>query len=358
PKPTTLVSPETPIDLVGEPRRYVSRGAYKLSGALDAFAIDVEGRRALDAGASTGGFTQVLLERGASPGVARALGYGARDQRLRALDAFAIDVEGRRALDAGVVTGGFTQVLLERGASEVVALDVGYGQLDQRLRDDERVVVMERTNLRHVTPEDTGGRFSMVVADLSFISLCTVAPALARLADDDADLVLLIKPQFEAGKGEVGRGGIVRDDDVRRRAVEKALRCLTGEGLTPVGIVPSPITGADGNREFLAWCRPGADVVELEVLARSTAWACASGAATGSSSPAGSWPPRSGPGSSPSPSPKSPRWWIPPSWLREPPTWSSPSAATGRCWQRCRWRSPTTCRSSGSTSGRSVSSPK
>jgi 23S rRNA (cytidine1920-2'-O)/16S rRNA (cytidine1409-2'-O)-methyltransferase len=216
PKPTTLVSPDTPIDLVGEPRRYVSRGAYKLIGALDAFGIDVEGRRALDAGASTGGFTQVLLE---------------------------------------------------RGASEVVALDVGYGQLDQRLRDDERVVVMERTNLRHVTPEDTGGRFSMVVADLSFISLCTVAPALARLADDDADLVLLIKPQFEAGKGEVGRGGIVRDDDVRRRAVEKALRCLTGEGLTPVGIVPSPITGADGNREFLAWCRPGADVVELEVPA-------------------------------------------------------------------------------------------
>src|SRR5690606_40474092 len=133
-----------------------------------------------------------------------------------ALDDLGLDVAGRRALDAGASTGGFTQVLLERGAPQVVALDVGYGQLDQRLREDERVVVMERTNLRHVTPDDTGGRFSLIVADLSFISLCTVAPAFAGLVEDDADLVLLVKPQFEAGKGEVGSGGIVRDESVRR----------------------------------------------------------------------------------------------------------------------------------------------
>ncbi len=216
PKPTTLVAPDTPIELVGEPNRYVGRGALKLRGALGDFGIEVEGRRALDAGASTGGFTQILLE---------------------------------------------------HGAAEVVALDVGYGQLDQRLRDDERVVVMERTNLRHVTPDNTGGRFSLVVADLSFISLCTVAPAFAGLVEDDADLVLLVKPQFEAGKGEVGSGGIVRDESVRRRAVEKVLACLAEEGLIPVGITPSPISGAGGNREVFVWCRPGAEPVELEVPA-------------------------------------------------------------------------------------------
>ncbi|HEX7099808.1 MAG TPA: TlyA family RNA methyltransferase [Acidimicrobiia bacterium] len=214
PKPTTLVAPDTPIELVGEPSRYVSRGAIKLEGALDDFGIEVRGRRALDAGASTGGFTQVLLE---------------------------------------------------RGAAEVVALDVGYGQLDQRLRDDDRVVVMERTNLRYVTPEDTGGRFSLLVADLSFISLCTVASALAGLVEADADLVLLVKPQFEAGKGEVGSGGIVRDDRVRRRAIEKVLACLADEGLSPIGITPSRIPGAGGNREVFVWCRPGAEPVDLEV---------------------------------------------------------------------------------------------
>lgn len=217
PKPATLVGRDTPITLSDPGPGYVGRGALKLKGALDAFGVEVAGRRALDAGASTGGFTQLLLE---------------------------------------------------RGADRVVALDVGHGQLDYGLRHDERVDVMERTNLRHVTPEQTGGPFSLIVADLSFISLCTVSDALADLAEPGADLILLIKPQFEAGRGSVGRGGIVRDADVRRMAIEKVLSCLDTAGLGAVGLTPSPIPGAGGNREVFVWCRAGApESSQLEVPA-------------------------------------------------------------------------------------------
>lgn len=143
----------------------------------------------------------------------------------------------------------------------MVALDVGYGQLDQRLREDPRVVVMERTNLRYVTPADTGGRFPLIVADLSFISLCTVADALAAIAEPGADVVLLVKPQFEAAKREVGSGGIVRDESVRRRAVEKVITCLAQRRLGAVGASPSAVPGAGGNREVFLWCREGAEAV-------------------------------------------------------------------------------------------------
>ena len=206
PKPATLVRADTPISLVDPGPRFVGRGAVKLEGALAAFAVEVAGRRALDVGASTGGFTEVLLR---------------------------------------------------RGASQVVALDVGHGQLDPRLRADQRVVVMERTNIRHTTPEDTGGRFPLIVADLSFISLCTVAPALAGLAAPGADLVLLVKPQFEAGKSQVGRGGVVRSPEVRRQAVEKVVDCLAAVGIGAVAAAPSVLAGADGNREVFLWCRAG-----------------------------------------------------------------------------------------------------
>lgn len=216
PKPNTLVGRDTPIVLVEAGHGYVGRGALKLRGALDDLGLDVAGRRALDAGASTGGFTQVLLE---------------------------------------------------RGAPQVVALDVGYGQLDQRLREDERVVVMERTNLRHVTPDDTGGRFSLIVGDLSFISLCTVAPALSALAEPDADLVLLIKPQFEAPKSDVDPGGIVGDEAVRRAAVEKVVDCMAEAGLGAHRLVASQVAGAEGNREVFVWARPGPKTPGLEVPA-------------------------------------------------------------------------------------------
>lgn len=216
PKAASLVTSDVPIRLTSDEPRYVSRGAHKLIGALDAFGIDPGGRRALDAGASTGGFTQVLLE---------------------------------------------------RGAASVVALDVGYGQLDEALRSDPRVVVMERTNLRHVAYGELGERFPLIVGDLSFISLCTVAEALAGLAAPGADLVLLVKPQFEAGRADVGRGGIVRDPLVRRRAVEKVMLCLDDAGLGAQGVSPSPLAGADGNREVFLWCRAGAVRMDLEVPA-------------------------------------------------------------------------------------------
>jgi 23S rRNA (cytidine1920-2'-O)/16S rRNA (cytidine1409-2'-O)-methyltransferase len=217
PKAATLVGRDTPIELVDAGPGYVGRGALKLEGALDDFALDVRGLRVLDAGASTGGFTDLLLK---------------------------------------------------RGASEVVALDVGHGQLDLRLRQDERVVVMERTNLRHVSPDDTGGRFPLIVADLSFISLCTVAEALAGLAEPGADLVLLVKPQFEAERREVGSGGIVRDDEVRHRAVLKVVDCLAAAGLGARSLSLSRVAGAGGNREVFAWCRSGEPPAEdLEVPA-------------------------------------------------------------------------------------------
>lgn len=216
PKAATLVAADTPIEMASTDRRYVSRGANKLAGALDDFGIDPKGKRVLDAGASTGGFTELLLE---------------------------------------------------RGASEVVALDVGHGQLDQSLRSDPRVVVLERTNLRHVGPEEIGGPFPLIVGDLSFISLCTVAEALASVAEPDADLVLLVKPQFEASKREVGRGGIVRDEEVRRRAVEKVIDCLGESGLGAVGLTPSPLPGSGGNREVFVWCQAGRATARLEVPA-------------------------------------------------------------------------------------------
>lgn len=215
PKAATLVDSSTPITASAPERRYVGRGALKLEGALDTFGLDVSGVHALDVGASTGGFTDVLLQ---------------------------------------------------RGAAHVVALDVGHGQLHERIRSDPRVTVLERTNVRHVGPDDLGRRFSLIVADLSFISLCTVAESLARLAAPNADLVLLIKPQFEAGPADVGRGGIVKDPAVRADAVTGTVHCLDRHGLGTVALCSSPVAGAEGNREVFAWCRAGTEAVRgLEV---------------------------------------------------------------------------------------------
>jgi 23S rRNA (cytidine1920-2'-O)/16S rRNA (cytidine1409-2'-O)-methyltransferase len=217
PKPASLVSSETHIELVSDEKRWVSRGAYKMLAALESFPVDPEGRDVLDVGASTGGFTEVMLA---------------------------------------------------RGADSVTALDVGRGQLHESLRADPRVIAMERTNFRLIDPATLEkSPFPIVVADLSFISLCAVAINLAGATADGGDLVLLVKPQFEAGKGEVGRGGVVRSQQTRDRAIERVLDCLDEAGLGARGIIRSPIEGRDGNIEYLLWLRKGEESLDLEVPA-------------------------------------------------------------------------------------------
>ena len=174
-----------------------------------------------------------------------------------ALDTFHIDVAGREALDIGASTGGFTDVLLQRGARRVVALDVGHGQLDWRLREDPRVVVLERRNARQLERAWLPAPAGVVTLDVSFISLRLILPALPPVLAPGADIVALVKPQFEAGRDEVGRGGLVKDpavhDAVLARVTESAASC----GLTRLAMTPSPITGATGNQEFLMHLRQG-----------------------------------------------------------------------------------------------------
>jgi 23S rRNA (cytidine1920-2'-O)/16S rRNA (cytidine1409-2'-O)-methyltransferase len=206
-KPSRMVSPGEPLLVDHGSKRFVSRGGEKLEAALDRFAIDVAGRRALDAGASTGGFTDCLLQ---------------------------------------------------RGAAAVLAVDVGRGQLHERLERDPRVTSLERTNLRQLRLDDVGGQpFDMVTADLSFISLTTVAPVLVdTLAAVDADVVPLIKPQFEAGAQEASRGkGVIREPRVWRRVLGEVRDALAAQGAVMMEVMVSPLTGADGNVEFLAHVR-------------------------------------------------------------------------------------------------------
>jgi len=174
-----------------------------------------------------------------------------------ALDTFGIAVTGREALDVGASTGGFTDVLLQRGATRVVALDVGHGQLDWRLRNDARVVVIEHFNARHLTLADLPGPVDIVVIDVSFISLRQILPAVAAVLRQGADVVALVKPQFEAGRDEV-RKGIIRDPAVHARVLAEVTAAGAEVGLTRVGSTPSPITGQKGNVEFLLHLRPSA----------------------------------------------------------------------------------------------------
>lgn len=188
------------------------------------------------------------------------------DKLDAALERFGVVVSGRRAIDAGASTGGFTDCLLQRGVASVLALDVGRGQLHERLRADPRVLCRERTNLRSLRVADLGGeRFEVVVADLSFVSLRTVAPVLVEeLAAPGADMVVLVKPQFEAGGIEGGRvalsrgRGVVGDPQVWLGALEGVVSAFEGCGATMSGVMASPLTGAEGNVEFALWCRaPG-----------------------------------------------------------------------------------------------------
>jgi 23S rRNA (cytidine1920-2'-O)/16S rRNA (cytidine1409-2'-O)-methyltransferase len=174
---------------------------------------------------------------------------------LGALAAFPVAVEGRRALDAGASTGGFTEVLLSRGARQVVAVDVGYGELAWSLRTDDRVAVHERTNVRELTPEAIGGPVDLVVADLSFISLRLVLPALTACTEPGADLLPMVKPQFEVGRERLGTGGVVRDLTHRADAVATVAQAAHDLGWGTAGVVASPLPGPAGNVEFFLWLR-------------------------------------------------------------------------------------------------------
>jgi 23S rRNA (cytidine1920-2'-O)/16S rRNA (cytidine1409-2'-O)-methyltransferase len=178
---------------------------------------------------------------------------------IGALDAFGLSVEHRRCLDAGASTGGFTEVLLDRGAAQVVAVDVGYGQLAWSLRNDERVIVHERTNVRELSAAVIGGPVDIVVADLSFISLATVLPALISCARPDADIVPMVKPQFEVGKDRVGAGGVVTDPDLRADAVLSVARRAAELRWQTVGVTASPLPGPSGNVEYFLHLRADAD---------------------------------------------------------------------------------------------------
>ena len=213
PKPATLVSKGTSVRWASPPPRYVSRGGLKLEAALEGFDIDVAGLDAIDVGASTGGFTHCLLK---------------------------------------------------HGVDRVVAVDVGYGQLHEYIRDDPRVTVVERTNIRHADPDLLGAPFGLVVADVSFISLLTIAPALVGLGNAGSHYILLVKPQFEAGPGSVDRRGVLRDRTLWKRTVAATVTGLSAAGLGAIGLIRSPVDGANGNREVLGWFRQAPMVIGPE----------------------------------------------------------------------------------------------
>jgi len=212
-KAGTPVEPHAEI-LVAERPRYVSRGGHKLAGALDFFGIDPSGVRAVDVGASTGGFTDCLLQ---------------------------------------------------RGAISVTAVDVGYGQLAWSLRNDPRVRVLERTNIRTADAEELGGPYDMAVIDVSFIGLAKVLPAVHRILADDAVCLALVKPQFEAGKGRVGKRGVVRDPAIHRDVLGSVLTSAEQDGWAVCGLGWSPITGPEGNIEFWMCLRPRGGSVTVDV---------------------------------------------------------------------------------------------
>jgi 23S rRNA (cytidine1920-2'-O)/16S rRNA (cytidine1409-2'-O)-methyltransferase len=209
----------------------------------------VSGRAVTKAGAAVDGDAPVELLAPDHPYVGRG---GLK--LAHALDAFAIPVSGRECLDIGASTGGFTDVLLQRGAARVVALDVGHGQIDWKLRHDPRVVVVERFNARHLTAADLPAPVDLVVIDVSFISLKQIFPVLPPLLGPGADVVALVKPQFEAGRSEV-RKGVIHDAAIHARVVDEVSTAAAAIGLRPAGSTPSPITGQKGNVEFLLHLR-------------------------------------------------------------------------------------------------------
>src|SRR5580693_6442816 len=236
-------------------RRGLARSRQQAAELIGAGKVSIDGMPAVKPG------TAVAATAGLSVAGDTERGWVSRGAHklIGALDAFGISVEGRRCLDAGASTGGFTEVLLDRGASEVVAADVGYGQLAWSLRSDPRVIVVERTNARDLSPEAIGGRVDLVVADLSFISLSTVLPALAGCAYPTADIVPMVKPQFEVGKGQVGAGGVVHDPVLRADSVLAVARRAADLGWLTVGVTASPLPVPSGNVEYFLWLRSQTD---------------------------------------------------------------------------------------------------
>jgi 23S rRNA (cytidine1920-2'-O)/16S rRNA (cytidine1409-2'-O)-methyltransferase len=215
--------------------------------AVMAGEILVDGERRDKPGTAVKETSAIEVKGGREPFVSRA-----GRKLAAALDHFGVDSRGLVCLDVGASTGGFTDCLLQRGATRVYAIDVGYGQLDARLRADPRVVVLERTNARFLAPDALPERAALAVVDVSFISLLQVVPAVLPHLATPARLITLVKPQFEAGRAEVGKGGIVRDETVRRRVIDERVSGLAGLGLLPVGVIDSPVRGMEGNREALA----------------------------------------------------------------------------------------------------------
>ena len=218
----------------------------KAQAMILAGLVEVDGRRADKAGASIESDAEIRVAGPAHPYVSRG---GVK--LAAALDAFGIDVAGCVCVDVGASTGGFTDCLLQRGASRVYAIDVGHGQLDAKLRNDPRVVVREKVNARFLSEEHVPEPAALAALDLSFISVRLVLPAVQRVLAPGAWIVVLVKPQFEAGRAEVPRGGVVRSEEVRQRVLREVEIFGKGLGLDSVGSIPSPIAGARGNREFL-----------------------------------------------------------------------------------------------------------
>jgi 23S rRNA (cytidine1920-2'-O)/16S rRNA (cytidine1409-2'-O)-methyltransferase len=207
--------------------------------------VSVDGQRVSKAGTEVALDAAIALRTPDHPYVGRG-----GIKLAHALDMFAIDPRDRRALDIGASTGGFTDVLLQRGARDVIALDVGHGQLDWKLRRDPRVLVREGVNARHLTRDDVPHAVDLVVIDVAFISLAHIFPALAALLAAGTDIVALVKPQFEAGRDEIGKGGIVTDPAVHDAVIAAVTGHAAAAGFARVAMTPSPITGATGNREF------------------------------------------------------------------------------------------------------------
>jgi 23S rRNA (cytidine1920-2'-O)/16S rRNA (cytidine1409-2'-O)-methyltransferase len=222
----------------------------RASALILAGVVLVNGQAATKAGVPVAEDAEILLKEPDHPWVGRG---GVK--LSHALDTFGVAVQGREALDIGASTGGFTDVLLKRGATRVVALDVGHGQLDWRLRNDSRVVVIERANARTLEPADLPGPIDIVTIDVSFISLRHIFPRVPPILRTGGDVIALVKPQFEAGRREVGKKGVVRDPAVQARVVEEATLFAAGVGLVRVALTESPITGETGNREFFLHLR-------------------------------------------------------------------------------------------------------
>ena len=220
--------------------------------AVMAGTVEVAGRRVDKPGTAVAADAALAVLAPKEPFVSRA-----GRKLAHALDHFGIDPAGRVCLDVGASTGGFTDCLLQRGAARVYAVDVGYGQLDLRLRNDPRVVVMERINARNLAPDALPEPCSLITIDVSFISLLKVVPALLPHLASGGLLLPMIKPQFEAGRGAVGKGGILRDEAVRRRVIDECAAGIAARGLIALGVFDSPVTGAGGNREAFALFRRG-----------------------------------------------------------------------------------------------------